>query len=124
MTRKTGVVAILAMAGMGFAAMALAAGPASPPAEEAAGEPQAATQQAGGSNRGYVVGDAGVARLQGGSNRGYVVGDGGVARLQGSPVSGQSAEIGINEPGINRKAKREVPPRQTAVPEPKPPHGD
>lgn len=105
MTRKTGVVAILAMAGMGFGAMAFAAGPASPPAEEAAGEPQAA-QQAGGSNRGYVVGD------------------GGVARLQGSPASGQSAEIGINEPGINRKAKREAPPRQTATPEPKPPHGD
>lgn len=106
MTRKTGVVAVLAMAGMGFGAMALAAGPASPPAEEAVKEPQAAAQQAGGSNRGYMVGD------------------GGVARLQGSPASGQSAEIGINEPGINRKAKREVPPRQTAAPEPKPPHGD
>lgn len=106
MTRKTGVVVILAMAGMGFGAVALAAGPASPPAEETVGEPQAATKQAGGSNRGYVVGD------------------GGVARLQGSPASGQSAEIGINEPGINRKAKREAPSRETATPEPKPPHGD
>ncbi|MFN4285811.1 MAG: hypothetical protein ACK4E8_07585 [Lacibacter sp.] len=44
-----------------------------------------------------------------GSNRGYVVGDGGVARGKQSGNGGtnpsQTADIGINEPGINKKEK-------------------
>ena len=123
MTRKMRMAAMLAAVGMGFGAVALASGQVSPPAHETARKPQDATPKAGGSNRGYVVGKGGVAR-QGGSNRGYVVGDGGVARLQDSPASGQTAEIGINEPGVNRKAKGETPPRESATPGPKPPRGD
>ncbi|WP_240099061.1 hypothetical protein [Thermomonas flagellata] len=103
MARKTSVIVFLAMAGIGFTAVALAAGPAT---QEAASKPQEVTPKAGGSNRGYVVGD------------------GGVARLKGSKASGQSAQIGINEPGVNRKAGREAPPRETAAPKPQPPRGD
>ncbi len=98
---------------------------------------QEATTRAQGGNRGYVVGNGGTARLHAGgpattdqeeaaqetatpkaqgNNRGYVVGSGGVARLRdgGPAATDQSgatqagtAPIGVNEPGVNRKAKGE-----------------
>lgn len=80
------------------------------------------------STRGYVVGDAGVAREAQSDNRGDVVGKGGIARMAEAPQSGTDtgqtsptngagarltiktkssppvhggAPIGVNEPGVN-----------------------
>lgn len=101
MDRKWRVAVVLAMMGMAFGAAAFAAG-SEPQGKEEKSATEAAKEPA-------KEGAEAAAKAGGGSNRGYVVGKGGVARLRdsgaGTAAPGRTADIGVNEPGVNRKAR-------------------
>lgn len=93
---KADVIAILMMAGIGVGTAALAAVPPGDGAQAKSGAHPPAQVDA---ERTPTQ-----AKAQG-NNRGYVVGKGGVARLHDAdPAVGNTAGIGVNEPGANRAA--------------------
>jgi hypothetical protein len=98
MDRKWRVAVVLAMMGMTFGAVAFAAGT----------DPQGKKEEKSAAEAAKEGAEA-AAKAGGGSNRGYVVGKGGVARLRDSGADtaapGRTADIGVNEPGVNRKAR-------------------